>query len=262
MKSTITIVCNGGESSFFTNIVINVDPDCTPKTSNCDSMLVCDGYASCNNIPSYIKLTEENVSTRTSSDYSISVRFRTVYWYLYFGQIVESELDHQFSSDKKYNDRSDVLCNSFDSCYHATMVHIKSVHCHGRLSCTHAVIGNFGHRIWMHSQHYAIGAFINGVGNDLHFRDTYSCYSCNVANISGEIFGGGQGSLAHSTAKNVARLLCSGGGSCWGSKFFSVARIEQRQDVSLGYAQKFSDMINHHNNYSNNYNNSNDSNIQ
>ena len=65
------------------------------------------------------------------------------------------------------------------------MLNIKSVHCHGRLSCTHAVIGNVGHRIWMHSQDYAI---VNGVGNDLHFGDTYSCYSCNVANISGEIY--------------------------------------------------------------------------
>ena len=72
MKSTIPIVCNGGESCFFTNIVINIDHD------------------------------------------SISVRFRTVHWYWYSGQTAASELCHQFSSDKKCNDRSEALCTSFD----------------------------------------------------------------------------------------------------------------------------------------------------
>ena len=80
MKSMVPIVCNGGESCFFTSIVINIDDDYTTNTGNGNLFLACDGYASCNSIPSYIKLSEENVSTttRTSSDYSISVRFRVV----------------------------------------------------------------------------------------------------------------------------------------------------------------------------------------
>ena len=284
LKSMIPIVCNGRESCFFTNIVIDYDYT-TSASDNGNVFLACDGYASCNNISSYIKLTdlEKNISTSagttTSSDYSISARFSAVHWYSIVTLTVESSDKNNVYSNCYYNDCSEILCTGFDSCYHLTMVNVHSVHCHGWFSCSYAIISNVGDSIWMYSQESAIGAVINGVGNDLHFAGTFSCYLCNVANVngniyaigpwsmrfatitnvSGEIFGVRQGSLANTTIKNVPKILCSGDRCCEYGRFFSIAWIEQRQDQSLNRAEIYSDMIHHHNKFNDDNNNSNNS---
>ena len=280
VKSMIPIFCNGRTSCFFTNIVIDPTLNSTDSTNtntneyrNYNVFLAYDGYQSCSNILSYIKLTDNNISSSLmstsshSSYYSVNVRFTAADC---FYVSVEKELefdsnidtnDNSNSVNNFYNDYSEILCAGDRSCEP-----VESFYCYGYWSCDYATITNVRDNIWMYAQESACRAVIDGVRNDMHIGGTFGCYLFTISNV--DIYSVASWALKCSTITNVTGellgvrqgiILCDGDRCCVNSKLYSIHWIEARRDKALTYSKIFSEMTHCHHNGNNihnsNYNN-------
>ena len=257
---TKSVYCGGSRSCFFTNMVFNVNSSklMTNNTNNTNynqnTLLVCDGFEACLNIPNFVLL---NSSSNGRDENTVNIRFR--------GSSSGEGINVVTNNTANNNSGQIILnvtCTGYNSCRYQTIENITNVFCHGLQSCFYSRIFNIGNGIWVYGAHGMRHSIIDNVMNNLYFNSYWACGWCNVSNINGNIYGIGGSSLSDARIKhvdgnifglataslysttivNAKKVYCVSEISCKRALIRSVGFILITHPTAISYATIVSDM--------------------